>query len=271
MIKKRTAIRLLALGIFIAICGVSINSIAADISAGEIMEKNFFVSKIRAVKGESTMILVNKLGQTRERKMSSVWTLQNNGIDTNLLMRFSEPSDIRGTSFLQLEHSDGDDDLWIYLPALRKSRRLVANNKKDSFMGSDFSYGDILPPKVELYHHRLLDTETVNGKDCYIIESVPITDIEKTNSGYSKKKTWVDKINYMTIKAEYFDLSNRLFKAQISTNHQLIEPENKRWLAMRREMLNYDTGHKTVLIFDRIEPRLSIPPNYFTTRSMERE
>ena len=116
-----------------------LSSRASDLSAREIMEKNFFVSKVTALKAESTMVLINDRGQTRERKNTTLVKLQPNGVDSKFLVRFSTPADIKGTGFLQIEHNEADDDQWIYLPALKKSRRLVANNKKDSFVGSDFS------------------------------------------------------------------------------------------------------------------------------------
>src|SRR5688572_14080302 len=127
--------------------------------ARTIMERNFFTSRVHALQVESTMLLVNERGQQRERSNTTLVKLQPNGIDSNFLVRFSSPADIKGTGFLQIEHSEGDDDLWIYLPALKKSRRLVANNKKDSFVGSDFSYGDILLPKVDPYRHTLWRSE----------------------------------------------------------------------------------------------------------------
>jgi outer membrane lipoprotein-sorting protein len=217
------------------------------------------------------MTLTNDRGQVRERKSSNVVKLQENGVDSRFLVKFSAPNDIRGTSFLQVEHSEGDDDLWIYLPALKKSRRLVANNKKDSFVGSDFSYGDILLPKVPLYRHTLTHSEAVDGHDCFVVESVPATDTVKTNSGYSRRLTWVRKDNFLETKVTYYDLSGRLLKTQLVTHHELVEPDTQRWIAKQREMTNHQTGHKTVLRFDRLEPGVDVPDDRFSIRYLERE
>ncbi len=244
---------------------------ASEPSARDLMEKNFFVSKLSAVKTSGTMVLINDKGQTRERQNTSYSVLEANGIDSKILVKFSYPTDIKGTAFLEIEHSDADDDQWIYLPALGKSRRLVANNKKDSFVGSDFSYGDISLPKVDLYEHRLLDSETVGGQDCYKIESTPRTEATRTNSGYNRKITWVRKDNFLETRVEYYDLSGRLFKTQVVTGAKLIEPERQRWLALRREMTNEQTGHRTVLTFDQIDASPSVPEDLFTTRYLERE
>ena len=244
---------------------------APELSAHAIMEKNFYASKIKSMKTDSTMVLINSKGQQRERKNTTLLKLQANGIDSKLLVKFSTPADIKGTGFLQVEHSDGDDDLWLYLPALKKSRRLVANNKKDSFLGSDFSYGDISLPKVDVYQHTLLRSETLDGNDCYVVESLPANDIVRSNNGYSKKITWVRKDSLLEAKVEYYDLAGRLLKTQVITKHKQVEPDQQRWFAGYREMTNHQTGHKTVLNFDPVESGASLPDELFTTRHVERE
>jgi len=242
-----------------------------ELGAREMMEKNFFVSKLKSLRSEATMVLVNDKGQTRERKSTTLQVLQPNGVDSKLLVKFSTPADIKGTAFLQVEHSDADDDEWLYLPALGKSRRLVANNKKDSFVGSDFSYGDISLPKVDLYQHRLVRSEVVGGEDCYVIESVPKSETTQADFGYARKITWLRKDNFLETRVEYYDLSGRLLKTQLVTGHKLVEPDTHRWMALRREMTNQQTGHKTVFTFDTVEAGVSVPPDLFTTRYLERE
>lgn len=244
---------------------------ADELSAEQIMEKNFFASKWKSIRYQSHMDLVNHRGEKRTRISSNLAALQPNGLDSKFLVKFSAPNDIRGTSFLQIEHSDGEDDLWIYLPALKKSRRLVANNKKDSFVGSDFSYGDILLPKVSLYRHTLLRSEAVDGHDCRLIESTPVDETVKANSGYSKKLTWVRADNFIEAKVEYYDVHGRLLKTQLIKDHQLVDPAAKQWFAMRREMSNHQTGHKTLIRFDQLQPGVDAPDRLFTMRNLERE
>jgi hypothetical protein len=246
-------------------------AMAATPTAHEIMEKNFFVSKIPTMKSEATMLLVTDQGQTRERKIASLQKLQQNGIDSKLVMKFVAPADIKGIGFLQVERSDADDDQWIYLPALKKTRRLVANNKKDSFMGSDFSYGDFARPKVDWYQHKLLRSEAVDGQDCYLIESVPATEAIRTDHGYSKKLVWVSKQNFLEAKVEYYDLTGRLLKTQTVGKHKLVDQAKDRWFALYREVNNHQTGHKTVLNFSLAESGVPAPEELFSTRTIERE
>jgi hypothetical protein len=239
-------------------------------SAPDIMEKNFFATKVTSLRVETAMVLINNRGEQRERATSGVVKLQPNGVDSKLVVKFIMPPDIRGTGVLQIEHGESDDDLWIYLPALRKSRRLVANNKKDSFVGSDFSYGDITLPKVTQYRHTLLRAEKIDEHDCYVVESVPASDTVKANSGYSKKITWVRADNFVESMVEYYDLAGRLLKTQRTGRHQLMEPDKGRWFVMHREMTNHQSGHRTTITASKAEA-VVIPDESFTTRYLERE
>ena len=111
----------------------------------------------------------------------------------------------------------------------------------------------------------------MNGYDCYVIESKPKDETEKRNSGYAKKIAWIRKDNFLETKVEYYDTSGRLYKTQNATEHKLMEPDTKRWIAMRREMINHQTGHKTIIQFDNIQAGIPVADNVFTTRSIERE
>ena len=99
-------------------------------------------------------------------------------------MRFTSPADIKGTAVLTIEN-DGDDDIWVYLPALKKVRRLAASNKKDAFVGTDFSYGDVLGHRVEDWNQKFVRKDTLDGKPVIVIESTPKTPAVAANSGYS--------------------------------------------------------------------------------------
>jgi hypothetical protein len=266
---RTTAVRLATAALAATVLTAKAPS-AAEPNARDIMEKNFFVTKVSSLQVELTMVLINDKGQQRERRSLGLVKLQPNGVDSKLVVRFDTPADIKGTSFLQVEHIDGDDDLWIYLPALKKSRRLVANNKKDSFVGSDFSYGDISLPKVDQYRHSLLKTDKADGVECFVVESVPASDAVRANSGYSKKVTWVRSDNFVEAKVEYYDLAGRLWKTQQVSRPEQVDPQKGRWFPVRREMVNHQNGHRTVITATKLVPGLSVPDETFTTRYIER-
>lgn len=244
---------------------------AAELSGREIMQKNFQAAKVPHLTNESTMTLTNEKGQQRVRKMRSVSVLQPNGIDTTLLIRFLFPGDVQGTGYLQIQHSEADDDMWIYLPALKKVRRLVANNKKDSFVGSDFSYGDILLPVVDTYRHHVLKSEVLDGEDCYVIESIPANEEIQKDYGYSKWIAWIRKTNFMEKKAEYYDGSGHLLKTQHIPAVKEVDMKAHKWWALKREVVNHQTGHRTELMFDALDADKPVSEDFFTTRYLERE
>lgn len=250
---------------------VATNALAAEPTAAEVMQHNFVATKTQTLKSVATMTLVNDKGQIRERKIVSLSKLQKNAVDTKLLVRFLLPADIKGTGFLQIEHSEAEDDMWIYLPALQKSRRLVSNSKRESFVGSDFSYGDILLPKVETYSHAVLRAEPCAEQVCYVIESIPRDETVKRDDGYSRKVSWIRKDNYLESKVEYYDVTGRLLKTQSASDHRLVDAARQRWVAARREMVNHQTGHKTVLALEQVEAEIPISDEVFTTRTLERE
>jgi outer membrane lipoprotein-sorting protein len=244
---------------------------AAEMNADEIMSKNFYVAKIKGFSYDATMVLINDKGQQRERKITGVSKLQPDGSDVDLTIRFNMPADVSGTKFLQLQHGDRDDDMWIYLPALKRTRRLVSSNKRDSFVGSDFSYADILPMKPDMFHHTTLKTEPLQGQDCYVIESVPQDENVKRDLGYSKRVSWIRKDNFVEAKVDYYDLNGQLFRTQNVVDFKLVEDSPPRWLALKREMDDLQSGHKTVLTIDKIDIKSAIPPREFSVESLERD
>lgn len=244
---------------------------AAELSPRDIMERNFYVTKIKHMANDSTMTLINDKGQQRVRKTRSVSLLQPNGIDSKLMIRFLFPGDVEGTGYLQVQHYDGEDDMWIYLPALKKVRRLVANNKKDSFVGSDFSYGDILLPVVDTYRHAIVRSEILDGEDCWVIESVPVSEQIKKDYGYAKKTSWIRKSNFMEKKVDYLDTAGRPLKTMVVSEVVEVDPANHKWWPIKREVKNHQTGHSTLLVFENLDTKKPVGEDFFTTRYLERE
>ena len=265
---KRFSIAGFGIAVVFGFIGVSFGE---DLSPKDIMTKNFFVNRVKDSKSESAMTLINESGQKRERKSTGVSKLQKNGIDNMRLIKFISPADVKGTSNLMIEHSDGDDDIWIYLPALKKVRRLVSSNKGDSFVGSDFSYADVIGYKVQDFEHKITGNENVDGVDCYVIESVPVSDKVKQDNGLNKRKSWIRKDNFVTVKGENYDLSGQLYKVFKASDIQFVDKENNKWQAMTIEMTNVQVNHKTIVHFSNYKVNTGVDDGYFSQRNLERE
>ena len=244
---------------------------AASPDLTQIMEKNFVVSKVPDSVADATFTLINKAGQERVRKTFGTTKLQENGTDNMRMTRFLSPPDVKGTVSLLIEHADKYDDIWIYLPALKKVRRLVSNNKKDSFVGTDFSYADVIGYKVPEWNYKLLKEEMVEGQPCYVIEALPKTDAVKSSNGYSKRIAWLRKDNMMAVKMDYWDEAGQLLKTSTFNDIQLVDQKRGKWQAMRLEANNVQTGHRTVIQFDNFKANQQVKDEFFTTRYMEKE
>lgn len=240
-------------------------------TAVEVMEKNFVVAKYADSTAETTMTLTNKSGQQRVRKTFGTTKLEPNGLDNKRMTRFMEPADIKGTVSLLIERSEKDDDIWIYLPSVKKVRRLISSNKKDSFVGTDFSYGDVIGHKVKEWNHTLLKEEDADGKPCYVIESLPKDATVKTNSGYSKRVTWIQKDNFVTIKSSFYDEAGELLKEARYSHYKEVDPVKKKWQAGVLEARNLQTGHSTNITIDNFKVNVGVKDDYFTTRYMEQQ
>jgi outer membrane lipoprotein-sorting protein len=266
--KVRNMIQAAAAALLPVLCSAALALSEADVR--QLMVQNFNATKVSGFNGAVSMKLINAQGKERVRKLN-IWSkIREGGTDTEVLMRFDEPADIKGTGFLQIENSAGEDSIWVYLPALGKTRRLVASNRRDSFFGTDFSYGDVLLPAVEKYSHKYLRSETIDGAECHVIESTPADAKTRDDNGYSRKLAWLDPKSGLERKVEYYDLDGKLLKTQVTYEAKEVEPTRRRWMPMRREMVNHQTGHKTIYSFERLELDGKLNDGYFSTRTLER-
>lgn len=213
--------------------------------------------------------LTNKAGQARVRDTTGLSALKPDGQNNRRLIRFNTPADIAGTSVLTVENAGAEDDIWIYLPALKKVRRLTAANKKDAFVGTDFSYGDILGQPVEEWTHKFLRNETVAGAPVRVIESLPRDPSVAANSGYGRRVSWIRVSDAAPVKAEYYDLQGALLKVYAASDIRLVDPAHKRVQAMRQQMTNVQTGHTTLIEYTGFDTDMAIADARFLPRTLD--
>jgi outer membrane lipoprotein-sorting protein len=244
------------------------NAFAAP-SADDVMARNLLATKVADSTTKSTFRMINASGKERVRETDGDSKLIAGTTDNRRLVNFLSPADIRGTKTLLIEHSNAEDDIWIYLPAMKKVRRLVASNKKDSFVGTDFSYGDVIGYKVEEWNHKLVREENVAGRDCYVIESTPKSPQIAANTGYSKRIGWVDKESFVALRIEIYDLGGELLKKLSAENVQKVDSINNRYQPMKLTAENVQTGHKTIIEFKDFKANVGIDDDAFTARTLD--
>ncbi len=218
--------------------------------------------------GDSTanlrMILRNKEGQVSERQLR-VRTLEVEGDGTKSLCIFDSPRDVKGTILLTHTHKVRQDDQWLFLPALERVKRIAAQNKSGSFMGSEFSYEDIATQTLEKYTYKWLRDEVFDEQPCYVIERRPT---DRRNSGYTRQIVWMDQEHYRTLKVDYYDRKDSLLKTLALTGYRLHLDEF--WRPRDMSMVNHQTGKSSQLIWSDYAFRTGLTENDFHQNSLTR-
>ena len=217
--------------------------------------------------GDSTatmqMVLRNKRGDESSREVR-VRTLEIEDDGDKSMSIFNAPADIKGTAFLTFSHINKPDDQWLYLPALKRVKRIASKNKSGPFMGSEFAYEDISSDEVDKYTYKYLRDETWEGMECYVVERDPVD----KHSGYTRQVVWYDKAEYRPQKVDYYDRKNEHLKTL--TFHEYRQYLDKFWRGMRYEMVNHQTGKSTTLSWKEYVFRSGLTDRDFDKNTLKR-
>jgi hypothetical protein len=238
--------------------------------AKQIIEKFYTTIKVSGVEGISTLTIIDNKNRERVRKISQARKLYDNGNTEKSITRFLEPADVKGTGLLTFSYEDKDDDIWLYLPALRKTRRIVSSEKASSFMGSEFSYADIIAPDIDDFGYKLIGTENVDGTECWKIEMTPNTADIVDENGFSKKMVFIAKKDNVIRKAVYYDLDGEFYKTLTVRAIKELDEKNHRYTMTNMEMINEQNGRSSSFVFDEVMFSPDVKDEYFTTSYLER-
>ena len=209
------------------------------------------------------MVLKNRHGDESTRSIRS-HTLEVKGDGDKSLSVFDTPRDVKGTAFLSFTHQSGPDDQWLYLPALKRVKRISSANKSGSFMGSEFAFEDIASQEVEKYTYLWLRDEDLNGQLCFVMELDPVD----PKSGYTRQVVWVDQAHYRVQKIDFYDRKNQLLKTLTNLGYQ--EYLNQYWRADEMHMVNHQTGKSTTLKWKNYKFRTGLKNSDFNKNSLKR-
>ena len=256
---------ILPIGIYLTLVPLMAYS---QISAREIIQKTREVSKIEGMEAISTLNIYDSKGRERTREISMASRLFENGSTEKRIVRFLSPAEVKGTGMLIFDYDDNDDDMWIYMPALRKTRRIVSTEKGQNFMGSEFSNADMAAPNLDDYQYRILGSEIQDGVDCWKMEVLPLNNKVSDETGVSRKINWIGKNDYVTRKSEYYDLDNDLLKVLITSD--IREITRGKYMAAHMEMQNEQNGRRSVFTMDRLQYNPKVKEEYFTVMYLEK-
>ena len=216
---------------------------------------------------EMLMTLRNKSGQEsiRDIRIKSL-EIDNDG-DKGLTI-FDRPLDVKGTAFLSFSHPLGNDDQWLYLPALKRVKRISSKNKSGPFMGSEFAYEDLSSFEIEKYSYKYLADERCGDQNvqhkCFKVENTPLY----KHSGYTKIISWIDQQEYRVYKAEYYDRKKSLLKTLTFSNYK--QYKDKYWRADHYQMINHQTGKSTDLDWKNYKFSVGLSDKDFNRNTLKR-
>ena len=233
------------------IAGVVIATTSGFTFAGAAEDKGLAIAKQIKVRDEGwidmttsmNMVLRNKNGQESVREIRmKVLEVADDG-DKSLSI-FDRPKDVKGTAFLSFSHTAGADDQWLYLPALKRVKRIASRNKSGPFMGSEFSFEDLASFEIAKYSYKFIKEEACSIGTCFVVEQYP-TD---KNSGYTKRVVWVDKAEYRMLKTAFYDRKNSLLKTLNAEDFQ--QYKDKFWRPNAMKMVNHQSKKSTDLAWN---------------------
>ncbi|MFK5915287.1 MAG: outer membrane lipoprotein-sorting protein [Woeseiaceae bacterium] len=209
------------------------------------------------------MTLRNSQGAESTREIRGK-TLEVDGDGDKSLTIFDTPRDVKGTAFLSFTHTLKSDEQWLYLPALKRVKRISSSNKSGPFMGSEFAYEDISSQEVDKYKYKFIRDDKYEGHDVFVIELYP----QYKKSGYTKQVSYIDKEIYQPLKIEFYDRKKSLLKTL--TQHDYKKYLNKFWRAGRLEMVNHQTKKSTTLLWTSYKFKNGFSKSDFSKNSLKR-
>lgn len=212
---------------------------------------------------DMVMTLKTKKGDTSTRYIR-IRTLEVEGDGDKSLSIFDEPKDVKGTAMLTYSHGLEPDDQWLYLPALKKVKRINSRNKSGPFMGSTFAFEDLSSQEVEKYTYKFIGEEACGDFQCYVIERVPAYKY----SGYTRQVSWIEKEGYRISKVEFYDRKKSLLKTLKTSDFEQFLGHY--WRPGRMEMVNHQNGKSTLLEWKNYQFQSGLSSKDFRSQALKR-
>lgn len=232
--------------------------ITAQTTGREIMELIQNQERGKSTHALVTMDLINKRGNVSTRILE-LYSKKNSENKLNTMIVFHRPSSVKDTRFLSIGHSNKVPEQWIYIPALKRTKRITTSDADQSFLGTDFTYADMGANDIDRANYSLLREEKFENEQCWVIETRPQ---ESAGSDYSRTVSWISKNMLLPIYVEMYDKQNKLIKKLTTDN---IEKIQGYWTPEITKMENVQTGHSTVLKMDKIVYDENLPDGIFTS------
>jgi hypothetical protein len=237
-------------------------------SPREIVKKSHNMVKVSSFEAISVLTTTDASGNTRTRKSSMASKTYSDGTEKRII-KFLEPAEVKGTGILIFDHEEKADDMWIFLPALRKTRRIVSSEKSKSFMGSEFSNADMTAPLLDDFTYTLEGEAPAEGVNCFIIKSKAVSMDVEDEYGYSASRMWIGKEDFMVRKSYYYDYSDHHFKTIENVAFTLLDKTEGKYMVTEMKAENLDNHRRSVMFMEKVALADS-KDAYFTLQYLER-
>ncbi len=232
----------------------------------EISDKASKTIEFESMEMVATLNIFDNRGNVRTRQIAIA--TKKFSETTKTLMRFLSPPDVSGTSILIFDYENKADDMWIYLPSLRRTRRIVSTEKGKSFMGSEFSNANMSRPNIDDFTYKLLGSETVNDKECWKIEATCKSKEVEDENGFQKRVSFIEKETYLSQKSELYDRNGRLMKIMTLSDYR--KQPNGKYFAFSMIMENVQNNRRSEMKVDKFQLGTNLNEDSFSTTSMEK-
>ena len=250
-----------------AISVLSLQAMLAQQSdPAQLMDKSRDLTMSGNIQSTVALTITEKNGAVRTRKLNMITKSYDDGT-IKRMVKFLDPADVRGTAMLIIDSKNSQDDMWIYLPALKKTRRIVSTEKGKSFMSSEFSNADMSSGSNADFRMRHMPESGKAGT--WVIESVPVSDDKADEYGFSKKVTYLEMGSLKTRKIDFYNFDNELFKSiEILATQPIAGKEGY----VMTDMLatNHLNGRSSRVRFDQVNTSATIADNTFSVESLAR-
>jgi hypothetical protein len=242
-----------------------LQAVAQQPDAAQIMSKSRDLSITGSLSANISLTITEKGGSTRSRTISMTTKSYADGLEKRII-KFIEPADVRGTSMLVVDNKNSADEMWIYLPALKKTRRIVTSEKGKSFMSSEFSNADMTSPTISDFTHKHLEKSGTNNQ--WIVESTPVNEDKADEYGYSKKISYISIDKSQVQKMEFYNFDNELFK--VIEIKSIFPLSDGKYLVKDMVASNLNTNRKSEIRFNNINEGIKVDDSNFTIQNLER-
>jgi hypothetical protein len=236
----------------------------------EIVKKSRDQARVSGMEAKSVLEIHDGKGNTRVRETSMASKLYSDGTEKRVIV-FLSPADVKGTSMLINDYPGKEDDMWIYMPALRKTRKIVSSEKNKNFMGSEFTNADLATENLDDFTYSLEGTEKIGDQNCWKIKLTPATPALAAENGISFKITWISQSDYVPRKTIFHGPDGAPVRELLYSGIRLLDKAKNKYMVTHMEIKNLKNNRFSIMDMPEVLLNPQVKDEYFTLTFIEKQ